>query len=209
MADIVIIVFIAVFLMIGYKKGLVITLLNMCSYLVSSLAVFIFFKPVHTYLCESEVGKSVAKTVSEKIAERFSGVSVLNLPLPLILKSGTRAGEVIAQSSAAEIIAQNVTNALFLVVTFVLLYFVIKLVIKFVRAPLSAVTSLPILKQANKLGGAVVGAAMGFLWLYVLTALIAAFSFAEAVAPIADAVSNSQIMGFLYENNFLLNFIKI
>ena len=53
MADIVIIVFIAVFLMIGYKKGLVITLLNMCSYLVSSLAVFIFFKPVHTYLCES------------------------------------------------------------------------------------------------------------------------------------------------------------
>ncbi|UKI38693.1 MAG: CvpA family protein [Clostridiales bacterium] len=52
-------------------------------------------------------------------------------------------------------------------VTFVLLYFVIKLVIKFVRAPLSAVTSLPILKQANKLGGAVIGAAMGFLWLYV------------------------------------------
>ena len=209
MADIVIIVFIAAFLAVGYKKGLVITLLNMCSYLVSSLAVFAFFKPVHTYLCESSFGKSTAKTVSEKITEKFSGVSVLNLPLPMVLKSGTDEGAVVSQSSAAEIIAQNITNALFLVVTFILLYFVIKFAIKFMRAPLCAVTSLPILKQANKMCGAILGAAMGFLWIYVLNAVIAALSFADFVAPIADAVSKSHIMGFLYENNFLLNFIKI
>ena len=209
MADIVIVVFIAAFLAVGYKKGLVITLLNMCSYLVSSIAVFMFFKPVHTYLCESSFGKSAAKFISEKITEKFSGVSVLNLPLPMILKSGADGNAVVSQSSAAEVIAQNVTNALFLVVTFILLYFVIKFVIKFMRAPLCAVTSLPILKQANKLGGAVLGAAMGFLWLYVLNAAIAAFSFADFIEPIADAVSKSYIMGFLYENNFLLNFIKI
>ncbi|UKI36398.1 MAG: hypothetical protein L6V93_21290 [Clostridiales bacterium] len=96
------------------KKGLVITLLNMCSYLVSSLAVFIFFKPVHTYLCESAVGKSVAKTVSEKIAERFSGVSVLNLPLPLIFGKAERARARLSRRAVRRKSSRkNVTNALF------------------------------------------------------------------------------------------------
>lgn len=209
MADIAIIVFIAFFLAVGYKKGLVITLLNMCSYLVSTVAVFLFFKPVHTYLLNSSVGKNIAEKINAHLIEKFSGVKVLNLPLPMILKGGTSDGAVIANGSASEIIAQNLTNALFLVITFVLLYFVIKLAIKFMRAPLCAISSLPLIKQVNKLCGAVLGAATGFLWLYVITALIAAFSFSDFVAPVCDAVSKSVIMGFLYENNFLLNFINI
>ncbi|MCI5970193.1 MAG: CvpA family protein [Oscillospiraceae bacterium] len=209
MIDIIIIAFIAVFLIIGYKKGLVITLLNMCSYLISIIAVFMFFNPVHTYLLQSQIGKNMAEKINTHLVEKFSGMPVLNLPLPMILKGGADEGAIISQSSASQIIAQNITSALFLLITFIVLYFAIKLVIKLVRAPLCAISSLPLIKQINKLGGAVLGVAMGFLWLYVLNGLIAAFSFADFAAPIADAVSKSQILGFLYENNFILNFIKI
>lgn len=208
MADLIIILFVAFFVFLGYKKGLINTLLNMCSYLLSIVAVVFLYKPFHAFLTDSVLGKTITEKINTYLIEKFSNTVLSQINIPSIFKAGLEEGAVLADNAVSYQIAQNITNAIFMIITFIILYFAIKLGLKLLRTPLNIIASIPLIKQANTLLGAVIGLAMGFLWLYVITGIIGTFSFAEIIKPLSSAIENSSVMKFLYENNFLLSLIK-
>ncbi|MBE7038856.1 MAG: CvpA family protein [Ruminococcaceae bacterium] len=208
MADLVIILFILFFVFLGYKKGLVNTLLNMCSYLLSIIGVAFLFKPFYEYLSKSPIGINITDKINTYLIEKFSDTVLSQLNIPQIFKSGIEQSASLQENTISYALAQNITSAIFMILTFIILYFVIKILLKLMRAPLNFIASLPIIKQANKLCGLIFGAAMGFLWLYVITSIIGIFAFADVIKPVADAINNSTVMKFLYDYNFLLGLIK-
>lgn len=208
MADIIIVIFLLVFIITGYKKGLVNTILNMCSYILSIIAMIFLFKPFYEYLSKSPIGMSMTDSINNYLIQKFSDTYLANINIPKIFTSGIDQNALLNQNNISYTLSQNITVAIFSVLTFIILYFVIKLVLKLMRAPLNFIASLPLIKQANKLCGAVLGIILGFLWLYVITSLVGTFSFLEFTKPIVDAIANSTIMKFLYDYNFLLGLIK-
>ncbi len=209
MIDLIILIFVAVFVFLGYKKGLVNSIVSMCSYLLSIVATYLLYKPFHSFLAGSSLGKSITEKINTYLIEKFSDTILAEINIPSILKAGVEENaDALLNNSASYAIAQNITNALFMIISFVVLYFAIKILLKLLRTPLNIITSIPIIKEANTLLGAAIGLAMGFLWLYVIASVIGTFSFMEFLKPISDAIKNSNVMNFLYENNFLLSLIK-
>lgn len=208
MADLIILLFVAFFIFLGYKKGLVNTVLNMCSYLLSIVAIYILYKPFSAFLADSSFGKSITEKINTYLIEKFSDTILSEINIPSVFKAGIDESTILADNTVSYAIAQNITNALFMIISFIILYFAIKILLKFLRAPIKIITSIPLIKEANTLLGAFIGLAMGFLWLYVITGVIGTFSFMEFLKPVSDMINNSTIMKFLYQNNFLLGLIK-
>lgn len=208
MADIIIVIFLLIFIVSGYKKGLVNTVLNMCSYVLSIVAIVFLFKPFYEYLSKSPFGISITDSINNYLIQKFSDTYLASINIPKVFTSGIDQNALLSENTISYALSQNITVAIFSILTFIILYFVIKLVLKIMRAPLSFIASLPLIKQANKLCGMILGIILGFLWLYVITSLVGALSFLEFTKPIVDAISSSTIMKFLYDYNFLLGLIK-
>ena len=69
------------------------------------------------------------------------------------------------------------------------------------------ITSLPILKQFNEVGGVLYGIVKAILIIYVILAVVFFVIYATGNTVISDAIENSFITKFFYDHNLLLNIL--
>ena len=69
------------------------------------------------------------------------------------------------------------------------------------------ITELPIIKQFNDVGGVLYGIIKALLIIYVLLAIAFFIVYISGNITISEAISNSYITKFFYNNNILLNII--
>ena len=62
---------------------------------------------------------------------------------------------------------------------------------------------LPVLKQADAVGGVLIGFVQGVLFICVLALLLSVFSSTQSMRGIVSAVEDSHIAKYIYENNFI------
>ena len=69
------------------------------------------------------------------------------------------------------------------------------------------ITSLPILKQFNEVGGVLYGVVKGLLIIYVLLTIVFFVVYVTGNTTISEAIANSFITKFFYDHNLLLNIL--
>lgn len=185
--DIAVIALIAVFAFIGYRKGLVKTLLNFAGVFIALIAAFYIASPLSSFVFDTffidRIHNGVNKAIVNSAADTVTGAVAA---VPDYIKKGAKSldiniEKVISDSdpesgvSFAEDVAETITQKvarpivtrLLAIILFIILFVLLRVLIKVIANALNLVARLPGLNLANRTLGAVIGFAEGLLIAYV------------------------------------------
>ena len=99
--------------------------------------------------------------------------------------------------------AVKITNIVVLLAIFIIIRAIL-LLLTFIS---DIITSLPLIKQFNEVGGVVYGIIKGLLIVYVILAIVFLIIMISGKGTLSEIISSSYITKFFYNNNILLNMI--
>lgn len=171
----------------GSKKGLIKSIWGIGAWIVTIILVKMMAEPVTELISNTSLYLSVKDAMFEKISQQ--GIENLAF-IPQSLITSTTEDTV---SVLAEIIARASSYLILIVVIRVLLGVVFVVV--------NAISKLPVISSVNKITGAITGVVNVFIISSVVLAIIAVVG----VEAVANAIQDSSIVKYLYNNNILLN----
>ena len=207
--DIIIIAIIIANIYICYKKGLVKLAVGLVAVLVAIILSVILYKPVSNLIIKNT---GIDKKIENVIIENFSSdtqnggetkyVGVIDYLEKYANDAVTKTQNEIVYETAGTM-AVKITNIIVLLAIFIIVRAVLVL-LTFVS---DAITSLPLIKQCNEVGGVIYGIIKAFLIVYIILAIVFLIVLVSGNSTISDMISSSHITKFFYENNLLLKII--
>ena len=182
MADIALVLIIALFMLWGSKRGLIRTLVGAASTLLSLILSMVLYRPVSQFLYSSSVGDSVRAYVNELLVKNASGNAQLLINDALV--------------ETASMVVMNV-------ISFCAVIIIVKIAVTLLACVANITAKLPVLKQANSLLGMAAGALSGILVCYIMIGTIAALGGNEALSGAAQSIEKSYLAINLYEDNIV------
>lgn len=206
--DIILIAVIALNIFICYKKGLVKLAVGLIAVFASIILAMILYKPVSNMIIENtEFDDKIRNTIIENFtSESEESLDEDNGFIKYIEKYvddtvNKTKNEIVIE--AAGTIAVKVINICVILGIFI----ITRLVLILLTFVADLITELPILKQFNEVGGVLYGIIKALLIIYVVLAIIFFVVYTTGNTAIADAISNSFITKFFYNNNLLLTIL--
>lgn len=207
--DIIIVAIIALNVYLCYKKGLVNLAVGLIAVFAAIILSVLLYKPVTNIIIENT---QFDETIKKAITENFTpdvpeGAQVGYTGILSYLE--TEVGNAVNKTQnevvyeSAEAIAIKVIN----LISFIVIFTVVRVALFALTFIADAITSLPILKQLDDVGGILYGFVKALLIIYVVLAVVFFIANLTAVTTISEAISSSYITKFFYENNILLNII--
>ncbi len=201
---------------LGYRKGLTGSLLKIVSFVLAVVIAFVLFKPVSNFIIDKtnwdeNLEQGIRDTIlgSSKQEEKVSEVENQNMPsvmLEYINKSVENAGNE-AKEAVADATARQVAIMIINAGVWFALFLIARIILIFVKGLTKIITSLPIIKQFDKLGGIIYGLVEAFVVVYALLAVLSFISPVVSGTGILDAIQKSFIGSVMYNNNLLLKLI--
>ena len=193
---------IALSTLIGYKQGLVKSAIKILSFFIAIVVALALYKPVSSIIIKATpIDDNIKNVIVEKITPE--GVSENqeveiqdNIGLKIIGEA-TNTIEGIADTFAVKLIEA---------ITILLIYIIVKIVLKFVTALTDLITKLPLLKEVNKVGGLLYGIIKGVILVYTVLAVIYLAS-PLLNKNLSEDIDKSIITKVLYNNNIILNIL--
>jgi len=148
--DLIILGIILVFMLIGYKKGLIKVVLSIVQYIIV-LGLSVFFAPtLSKFLIENfNLDIKIFNLVTKNISMFTDGISIIS-----------------------DEILKNVVGRIINILSIIILFVVLKIVFGIVLMILNKVANLPILSMVNRAGGLLLGALEGVLIVYIFILII-------------------------------------
>lgn len=216
--DGIIILIFALFVFWGYKRGLIGVAFKILSFLAALVIAFVLYKPVAGFIIDNttfdEQIENAIIDSAKKEENLQEGESTVNQEESTTSKVITdyineqvenisqQAKEDIANSVARDI-AVNVINGISLISLFI----VAKIVLLFAKALSDLIAKLPLIKQFNKIGGTLYGILEGLLIIYLVLSIISFIAPMIETSGIPQAINQSIVGSYLYNNNLLLKII--
>ena len=207
--DIILVAIIALNIFICYKKGLVKLAVGLIAFAAAIILALILYKPVSNLIIENT---EIDENIEQAIINNFSGdtqeneevkyVSVLDY-LQKYVDDAVNKTQTEIVTQTAGMMAVKIINVVVLIGIFIIVRAVLVL-LTFIS---DIITSLPILKQFNEVGGILYGAIKALLIIYVVLAIVFLIICYTNNSTISEAINSSYITRFFYDHNLLLNII--
>lgn len=220
MIDIIIIVTLILFAKIGYKNGLIRSLLTFVSSILALIGAFFAVPAVTEFLKGTSMHKWIISTVGSKVGEiSFSGgiqsqgeAIIKNITwLPDILTQQIKLDnnsamyEMLGANNITEYVSLYISEMILGLVAVVITWIVFKIIIELAVTVIAAtVEHLPIIGTLNSQGGLVVGVLKGVLMFSIIGLIIPFVSGVPGLEEIIPTVKDSIIGNFMYENNLIV-----
>lgn len=201
--DIIILVILIVPMALGLFRGFLYMLLHTLSWVAALTAAFFLTGPVAAMLGDGFVGNMVSESISQKADGSSDFLYVASEGLPDIMRGGL----MVTADSVSDIFVNLMTSAIVSVISFLLIVFLIKLVLRLLVRPVTKRRSGTLISGADKLLGLAVGFMEGILLVFIFLALLVVivnFTWGGNAAGIVSSLEDSVIAGALYDNNLLL-----
>lgn len=207
--DIILVAIIALNVFICYKKGLVKLAVGLIAVLVSVILAVLLYKPVSNIIINNtELDEKIKSAITENFVneEETTEETEDNGFMKYIEKYvedpvNKTKNEIVIEASG--VIATKLID----IIAMVSIFIVARLVLILLTFVTDMITSLPILKQFNELGGILYGLIKALLIIYVLLAIAFFIVYTTRSTGLADAIANSFITKFFYNNNLLLSIL--
>lgn len=207
--DIIIVAIFALNIFVCYKKGLVKLAVGLIAVLVAIILSVILYKPVSNLIIKNT---GIDKKIENIIIENFSAdttdsgetkyVGVIDYLEKYAKDTANKTQNEIVYETAGTM-AVKITNIVVLLVIFIIIRAIL-LLLTFIS---DIITSLPLIKQFNEVGGVVYGIIKGLLIVYVILAIVFLVIMISGKGTLSEIISSSYITKFFYNNNILLNMI--
>lgn len=209
--DLIIGVIIILFLIIGYKKGLVFCLINLATFIVAIVLAFALCSPVAELVKNTtEIDENMKSFIVSHMpgGEEIDLKANEQLPEPIrnaIDGSVTSINE--AKEKAIDATATEITNNVLKAICFVAIFFLVKILMLVLKVVSRIFTKIPVIEQINTLGGMIVGALEGLILVYVIFGVISLISPMLTNTAIVDSINDSFFGKMMYNNNVVVKYI--
>lgn len=154
----------------------------------------------------SEVSRMVEKKYTETISYDQDNEDKSNSSPSFIDKLIEQKSQELqdAQKSFTDALSEQITDSVLGLIAIIFLYIAIRLFLFMLFKILGLVFELPLLRSVNKLAGALIGIVNALFIVYILTGAMVLFLPADVSRTVQEAVSQTYITKYFYENNILL-----
>ena len=207
--DAILIAIIVLNIFICYKKGLVKLAVGLVAVVAAILVALIFYKPISNMIVQNtEIDENIEKTIIENFtAKTEENTNTENKGFDKYIEKyvddaiNKTQNQIVVE--AANVISIKVID----ICTIIGLFIIVRIVLILLTFIADAITSLPILKQFNEIGGIIYGVVKSLLIMYAILAVLFFIVYTTGNTTISDAISNSIITKVFYDNNLLLNIL--
>ena len=206
--DIVVIALIALSIFLGYKKGLIGVVFNLCAFIVAIALTAILYVPVTNFVINNtEFDDTIKNSIIEngvlEKKEIDENDKSINTYIEQYVTNNVKDGVNSTVENTAGLVAEKVVT----VGVAILLFIGIRIVLLLLKFIAEGLAELPIIKQFNKLGGTIYGIIRGIVFIYILLAICFFIVSVGNFGIVTDVIDSSILTKFLYTNNIILNII--
>ena len=207
--DVIIVAIIALNVYLCYRKGLVNLAVGLIAVVAAIILSVIFYKPITNLIVEKT---GFDEMLENTIVETFTpeGASAGQVRYVGILSMlETEIGNVVNETQndvmyeTAGAMAEKVIN----LIVFIGIFTAVRVALFALTFVADAITSLPILKQLDDVGGILYGLVKALLIVYVVLAIASVVVSFTASTAVTDIIESSYVTKFFYNNNILLNIL--
>ena len=162
--DGVIILFILISVFLGYRKGLVSLGIHLVAFIVALVIAFILYRPIGSLIMNTtEIDEGLQGAIETKLEEIVENDDAQIVTNSII-------GDI--QSGAISETSRSLSMNIIYGATIIVLFIILRIALVFISAIANWIAKLPILKQANKLGGILYGLLRGILITYAILLIL-------------------------------------
>lgn len=198
--DILIIAVITLSIMICYHKGVILSLFNMMSVVLSFVLIAVLYEPVVDAFKKSYIGLKLEEIIRSRVAEWFLDAEdnlLHSSETPQFIKDFLYSGTDTA-TEAISVLSDKILSMAVGVFVFVVLVILIRLIVKYIPGILNSVAKIPLLRQANKILGGVMGILLGIIWSVVLIHVIGLLSLVPEFEFLDKQIFDSVFINFMH-----------
>ena len=210
--DLIILVLI-IAIILGRHKGLTVCLVNFFSLIIALVVSLMLYRPVSNYIMEkTPIGNNIKETIKQNIPMNDEELKVDDssiLPEGMknyIKEQAKNANE--AKDEAIENVSTQLATEVVSIVSFLGIFIIVRAVLLIVKILSKIINKLPILKQIDHLGGAIIGAIEGIILVYFAFAVISTISPVFENTKVLEYINDSYVGKMMYNNNIIMNKIK-
>ena len=191
--DLIIVAIILISAFLAYRKGLVKLAISLLAFIISVALTFVLYQPISNLVIN---GTGIDEMIEDAIYEKANDIMKED-------EEESLTGEIIEQAKnemlpeTARTLAVNIVKGGIIII----LFLGIRIGLKFVTFIADLVAKLPILDQANKLGGLIYGILRGILIVYAILLITNVFGQIDPENTINKSIDQSFIGKTMYENN--------
>lgn len=211
--DLIILVIIILSIIIGRSKGLTVCLVSFFSLIIAFVVALMVYKPVSNYLYEkTPIGNNIKQIIVQNIPmgeEDFEIGEDSILPEQMqnyINNQIQNANQ--TKDEAVQNVSTELSKEIINIISFVVVFIAVRIALLIVKIVSKLITKLPVLKQMDHLGGAIVGAVEGIILVYAALAIISTISPIIENTKILEQINNSYAGKMMYNDNIILKKIK-
>lgn len=221
-------VVLAVFLLLmiiqGFQKGMVRTAISMFSLVIVVIATGWLNPYVSDYIREStdwqeEIQNTCAQGIFS-VLEEEEGLTagaqagfIEELPLPAVMKdklvenNNTEVYQRFAVESFSDYLAGYMAYGIVNGIAYLISFLIVTMVLKLILYAVELLTELPVVGTLNHLGGMVLGALQGILWIWIFFLAVALLCNTPAGSYLYGVIREDAILSQIYDSNFLLSIV--
>ena len=191
--DIAIIAIVVLSVFLGYRKGLVALSIQLFAFIIAVVITFILYQPITNFIVNAT---GIDETIQNSILEKAND----------IMQEDSKMSNTIVEEVKNDMLPETARTISINIITFVVvivLFLLVKIGLRFVTAMANLVAKLPILKQANELGGIIYGFIRGLLIIYVILLVVNISGEISPENSIYMSVNETNLGKFMMEYNVL------
>ncbi len=192
--DIVIVAIIVLSTYLAYKKGLAALAIKLCAVIISVVVTLVLYKPVSNFIINfTNIDETIEDAVLQKSFE--------------LINEGDKENDM-TQSALDQVkndsivqTAKDLSTQIINLCVIVILFFGIKIALKFVTVIANKVANLPIINKFNEAGGIIYGLVRGFVIIYACLLLVSFIGKVDSKNILHENIEKSYLGKTMYENN--------
>ena len=207
--DIIVVAIIAINIFICYKKGLVKLAVGLVAFIGSLLIAFVLYRPISNAIIENtqydeNIENAIIEnfSVKEEVDKKEENTDIIKYFENIVDDSVNKSRNEIVTEAAKIVSIKSIE-----ILTIIGLFIVARIVLILLTFVTDLITSLPILKQFNEIGGVLYGIVKSLLIIYFLLAIIFIIISSTGNIKIAEIINSTFITKFFYEHNLILNIL--
>lgn len=206
--DLIIIAIILLFVFLGYKKGLTGSLIKLLSFIIAIVLAFVFYKPLANIVIENtQIDDNIKATMTETFKQEKDSEDNEDKNMPSTMVESINKGIKNATEEAKTEVIEGTTITIIRVASAIVIFLIVRILLIIVSLFVDQITKLPIIKQADEIGGIVYGLIEGIVIIYIILSIISLTSVIWNNNIVVTAVNKSALGGMLYNNNIILKIL--
>lgn len=206
--DLIIIAIVLLFVFLGYKKGLTGSLIKLLSFIIAIVLAFVFYKPLANIVIENtQIDDNIKATMTETFKQEKDSEDNEDKNMPSTMVESINKDIKNATEEAKTEVIEGTTITIIRVASAIVIFLIVRILLIIVSLFVDQITKLPIIKQADEIGGIVYGLIEGIVIIYIILSIISLTSVIWNNNIVVTAVNKSALGGMLYNNNIILKIL--